>query len=73
MEENIKSKKEIKNFIRQQLSSILVTVNPAIDKRDFKKSIEKAEKILFKGATKKRKRNDPVQVDSEEEVIISVS
>jgi hypothetical protein len=73
VEENIKSKKEIKNFIRQQLSSILVTVNPAIDKRDFKKSIEKAEKILFKGATKKRKRNDPVQVDSEEEVIISVS
>lgn len=71
METNIKSKREIKSFIRQELATMLVSVNPAIDKRDFKKSIEKAEKILFKGASKKRKKNNPVQVDYEEKIVIS--
>lgn len=71
METNIKSKREIKSFIRQELATMLVRVNPAIDKRDFKKSIEKAEKILFKGASKKRKKNNPVQDDYEEKVVIS--
>lgn len=70
MKTNIKSKKEIKNLIRKELATILISVNPAIDKRDFKKSIEKAEKILFNGATKKRKKNNPVQVDHEEELLI---
>ena len=70
MKTSIKSKKETKSLIRQELATILVSVNPAIDKRDFKKSIEKAEKILFRGATKKRKKNNPVQVDYEEQVVI---
>ncbi len=70
METKTKSKREIKSSIRQELATILLRVNPAIDKRDFKKSIEKAEKILFKGANKKRKKNNPVQVAYEEEVVI---
>ncbi len=70
VETKIKSKKEIKSFIRQELATILVSVNPAIDKRDFKKSIGKAEKILLKGASKRRKKNSPVQVEYNEEVII---
>ena len=73
MEANTKSKKEIKSFIRQELGTMLVSVNPAIDKRDFKKSIEKAEKILYKGAIRKRKKNNPIQVDYEEEVVIKAA
>ncbi|MGN6602720.1 MAG: hypothetical protein ACTHK8_09740 [Ginsengibacter sp.] len=63
----------MKDFIRQTLSTMLVNLNPAIDKRDFKKSIEKAEKILFKGATKKRKKNKSIQIDYKEQVVIATT
>lgn len=69
MEANTKSKGEIKNLIKQELSSILLTVNPEIDKRDFKKSIKKAAKILLQGATKKRKKSIPVQLVAATEVL----
>ncbi len=71
MEANTKSKKEIQSFIKQGLTSILINVNPAIDKKDFKKSIKKAGKILYQGSTKKRKKSNPVEITNATEVIIS--
>lgn len=70
MEANKKSKKDIQNYIRQELGSILLTINPAIDKKDFKKSIKQAAEILYEAATKKRKKPKPVEIMSTTEVKI---
>jgi hypothetical protein len=69
VESNTQSKKDIQNYIKKELTSILINLNPAIDKRDFKKSIKKAGKILYQGSTKRRKKNNPVELLSTTEVI----
>jgi hypothetical protein len=73
VEANTQSKKDIQNYIKQELASILINLNPAIDKRDFKKSIKKASKILYRGSGKKRKNNNPVEVISTTEVITTIA
>jgi len=72
VESNTQSKKEIQNFIKQELTSILINVNPTIDKRDLKKSIKKAGKILYRGCAKRRRKNNPVELISTNEVITDI-
>lgn len=69
MEANTKSKKEIQNYIKEELTSILIHINPEIDKKDFRKTLKKAGKILFQGSTKKRKRNHPIEIISAPEIV----
>jgi len=59
MEPNSKSKKDIQNYIKQELTSILIKVNPLIHEKDLEKSIKKASKVLYRGSTKKRKSKNP--------------
>jgi len=33
-----KSKKDVQKFIKKELTSILINLNPKMDKKDFKKS-----------------------------------
>lgn len=73
MEANTQSKKDIQNYIKQELASILINLNPAIDKRDFKKSIKKAGKVLYRGSTKKRKNIKPIEVISTTEIITTIT
>jgi hypothetical protein len=73
VESNTQSKKDIQNYIKKELTSILINLNPAIDKRDLKKSIKKASKVLYRGSTKKRKNNKPVEVMSTTEVITTIT
>lgn len=67
MVENIKSKDEMMDLIKWEVSKILLTANPAIDHKTLKKSLGKASRILYKGVTKKPKKNDPVRLIIEEE------
>ena len=69
MEANTKSKKEIQSYIKEELTSIVIHINPEIDKKDFKKTLKKAGKILFQGSTKKRKRNRPIEIISAPEIV----
>jgi hypothetical protein len=55
-----KSKKDVQAFIEKELTSILITVNPKLDKKDFKKSIKKAGKALYRGSKKKGKNSKEV-------------
>lgn len=57
MEAITKSKKDVQAFIKKELTSILITVNPKLDKKDFKKSIKKAGKVLYRGSKKKGKNS----------------
>jgi len=61
VEANTKSKKEIQNYIKQELASILIKVNPLIHQKDLKKSIKKAAKVLYRGSTKSRKSKIKVE------------
>jgi hypothetical protein len=46
MEENTKSKDQKKEFIKWEVSKILLSANPAIDQETFKRSLRKASRIL---------------------------
>jgi len=61
VEANTKTKKEIQNYINQELASILIKVNPLIHEKDLEKSIRKASKVLYRGSTKKRKSKNQVE------------
>ena len=54
METITKSKKDVQKFIKDELTSILINVNPKLDKKDLKKSIKKAGKVLYRGAKIKK-------------------
>lgn len=60
MEAITKSKKDVQAFIKKELTSILITVNPELDKKDFKKSVKKAGKALYRGSKKKGKNSKEV-------------
>ena len=64
METTTKSKKDVQNFIKKELTSILINVNPKMDKKDFKKSIKKASKVLYKGSKRIKNTNNPIEVIS---------
>ena len=61
METITKSKKDIQKFIKKELASILINVNPKMDKKDFKKSIKRAGKVLYRVAKRKGSKN-PIEV-----------
>ncbi|HUZ57363.1 MAG TPA: hypothetical protein VMU83_01105 [Hanamia sp.] len=48
MEPNSKSKKDIQNYIKQELTSIPIKVNPLIHEKDLEKSIKKGSKVLYR-------------------------
>ncbi|MDQ2721004.1 MAG: hypothetical protein M3Z26_14755 [Bacteroidota bacterium] len=54
MEIKAKSKKDLHKFINKELGSILIDVNPKIDKKLLKKSIKKAGRILYRSAKNKK-------------------
>jgi hypothetical protein len=56
------SKKDVQKFIKKELATILINVNPKMDKKDFKKSIRKAGKVLYRVARKTKTSKHPVQV-----------
>jgi hypothetical protein len=58
-----KSKKDVQKFIKKELSTILINLNPKMDKKDFKKSIKKAGRVLYRGAKRKGTKN-PIEVVS---------
>ena len=62
VETNTKSKKDIQKFIKKELASILISVNPKMDKKDFKKSIKKAGKVLYKGSRRIKGSKNPIEV-----------
>ena len=64
METITKPKKDVQNFIKKELASILIYVNPKMDKGDFKKSIKKASKVLYKGSKRTKNTSNPIEVIS---------
>ncbi len=54
VETKTKSKKDVQKFIKDELTSILINVNPKLDKKDLKKSIKKAGKVLYRVAKIKK-------------------
>jgi hypothetical protein len=54
VETKTKSKKDVQKFIKDELTSILIIVNPKLDKKDLKKSIKKAGKVLYRAAKIKK-------------------
>lgn len=54
VETTVKSKKDVQKFIKDGLISILTDVNPQLDKKDLKKSIKKAGKVLYRSAKIKK-------------------
>ena len=50
VETKTKSKKDVQKFIKDGLTSILADVNPQLGKKDLKKSIKKAGKVLYRSA-----------------------
>lgn len=57
-----RSKEDIQKIIKDGLTSILTSVNPALGKKKLKKSIRKAGKVLYRGAKIKKsiKKKDDV-------------
>ncbi|HEY5406304.1 MAG TPA: hypothetical protein VIJ92_04415 [Ginsengibacter sp.] len=54
VETKTNSKKDVQKIIKDGLTSILTDVNPHLDKKDLKKSIKKAGKVLYRGAKIKK-------------------
>ena len=52
-----------RNLLKKELSAILINLNPKMDKKDFKKSIKKAGKVLYRGTKRKGSKN-PIEVPS---------
>jgi hypothetical protein len=61
VETNSRKKKDVQKFIKKELATILINVNPKMDKKDFKKSIKKAGKVLYRVATKTKISKHPIE------------
>lgn len=64
MKKNTKTKKDVQKFIEKELTSILINVNPKMDKKKLKKSIKKAGKVLYRGAKKGKESKETMEVVS---------
>ena len=62
--ETTTKKKDVQKFIKKELASILINVNPKMDKKDFKKSIKKAGKVLYRVAKSKKSSKNPIEAVS---------
>ena len=62
VETKTKSKKDVQKFIKDELTSILINVNPKLDKKDLKKSIKKAGKVLYRGSKIKKGNKKAAEV-----------
>lgn len=64
VETNTKSKKDVQKIIKDGLTSILTDVNPNLDKKDLKKSIRKAGKVLYRGAKIKKSSKKKSEIEA---------
>ena len=61
VETKTKSKKDVQKFIKDDLTSLLIKVNPELDKKDLKKSVKKAGKVLYRGSKIKKSNRKAVE------------
>ncbi len=64
MKRTTQSKKDVQEFIKKELILILIKLNPKMGKKEFKRNLKKAGKVLYRIARKSKVSKDPIEITS---------